>query len=88
MSLHSGVVAPIIGGLISLFIWLHKRSVSKRDMLEQNFNKIENSVIELSVVVKNNTELLKDQHRWMQSMDRKINIMDKRLWDISDRRDR
>lgn len=85
---YTGVVAPIIGGFISLFIWLHKRSVNKRDLLDQNFNKIENSVIELSVNVKNNTELLRDQHRWIQSMDHKINTMDKRLWDISDRRDR
>lgn len=85
---YTGVVTPIIGGFISLFIWLHKRSVNKRDLLDQNFNKIENSVIELSVNVKNNTELLRDQHRWIQSMDYKINTMDKRLWDISDRRDR
>lgn len=82
---YTGVLAPVLGGFISLLIWLHKRSVSKRDLLDQNFNKIENAVIELSVVVKNNTELLKDQRTWIQSMDYKINGIDKRLWDISDR---
>lgn len=88
MTGHTGVVAPVIGGVISLLIWSHKRATKRRDTLYTNLSRIENKVVELSVTAKNNCELLKEQHNWMQAMDRKINIMDKRLWDISDRRDR
>jgi len=85
---HAGVIAPVIGGVISLLIWSHKRATEQKDTLYSNLSRIENKVVGLSVTAKNNCELLKEQHNWMQAMDRKINVMDKRLWDISDRRDR
>lgn len=80
-----GIIAPVVGALLSVFVWMHKRGEQRKDRLEENLNKIENTVIELSVAAKTNCGLLKEQHEWMVSIDQKVNRLDKRLWDLYDR---
>jgi hypothetical protein len=81
----SGLLAPLLGGIISLFIWGFKRGVEREARFINKVGAIEDSVIELTIIAKNNSEMLIHQHRDIEAVNHKVDTLDKRLWDLNDR---
>lgn len=83
--ISTGIAAPLLGGVISLFIWGLKRGVERESRFIDKMGTIEHSVTELTVIAKNNAEMLVLQREDIKSVNHKVDTLDRRLWDLNDR---
>lgn len=73
--------APAGATILSFILWLHKNRVHDQRQLMENFNIIENSVIELTTEVREVKKYTEHLHDCIHDVRDRIDTLDERLWD-------
>ena len=75
------LLAPAGATILSFILWLHKNRVHDQRQLMENFNIIENSVIELTTEVREVKKYTEHLHDCIHEVKDHIDKIDDRLWE-------
>jgi len=78
--MNNFALAPFGATILSFVFWLHKQRVHDHKQLLENFNKVENCVVELTTEVKEVQKFNHHLHDCIHEMKDRINTIDDRLW--------